>query len=287
MNIDQQLAALLTSLDDVLDLERGLADATLSRAHAELVAGLADALDLAAGLADVVQPPPLAPLERLAAFADELAARPAAERLAARSWLSVSLPTEAYALTTLIPTVRDLTVKAFSFKSGRKFRSSAQPELWRLVHGLEVAGLQGTQLHQFAHAFLDTLGHSLTIVEARRHALTLNQGFAERHANLLREIDRRAHGSALAQRVHSGLVDVAFAGALLGPLSQLVSALTSVVGADLTSADLAGLSLDGVRWSSDTRWPEDWEAWVRDNSVPITDDVFEIRPGKAGSWLPT
>ena len=88
-----------------------------------------------------------------------------------------------------------------------------------------------------------------------------------------------------AEAVRSSLVKARQA--LLEPLSQLVSALTDVVGADLTSADLAGLSLDGVRWSSDTRWPEDWEAWVRDNSVPITDDVFEIRPGKAGSWLPT
>jgi hypothetical protein len=53
------------------------------------------------------------------------------------------------------------------------------------------------------------------------------------------------------------------------------------VGADVHAASLDGIPLDGVRWSSTTRWPPAWEESIRRDSVKIGLDLFEIRPGTA------
>lgn len=92
-------------------------DATLRNAHAGLVTGLDDALDLEAGLARVVKP--AAPFKRLAAFADQLATRPAVERLAAHSRLPVDLLVEARDLATWLPDIHTLRAKLQDPVAGR------------------------------------------------------------------------------------------------------------------------------------------------------------------------
>jgi hypothetical protein len=59
---------------------------------------------------------------------------------------------------------------------------------------------------------------------------------------------------------------------------------TYFVGADLRSADLAGASLEGVRWSDGTRrprtlWPAEHEKAVWASSVEVKGEpgIFEIR----------
>ncbi|HEX8864294.1 MAG TPA: hypothetical protein VF821_01440 [Lentzea sp.] len=285
MNIDQQLASLLGALDDVLDLERGLADATLPRAHADLVDRLDTALDLEAGLAQVVPPTtglPPRELDGFIAFAHELSELPAVERLAARAWLPVSLVVEGYVLAKHVPTVRAVADLLHHNENVPDVRRSARMEVRLVVHDLDRAKLRATVIHHVARLLLNSLkDRSTDATGVWIQSVHLHELVARRLATLLTEIDSGA------QHIHRGLVDVAFADALLGPLDRLRTALTNVVGADLTSADLSGLPLDGVRWSSGTRWPREWEVWVRDNSVPIAADVFEIRSGKAGSWLPT
>jgi hypothetical protein len=140
--------------------------------------------------------------------------------------------------------------------------------------------LPSAEVDDAVRRLMTSLG-GVSPLAARRRSAQLRELVADRLTALLVAIDRRT------QHPHSGLVDAAFARALLGPLGQLVSALTNVVGDDLTSADLTGLPLDGVRWSSDTRWPHEWQEWVRDNSISVSADVFEIRSGKAGSSVPT
>jgi hypothetical protein len=289
MNIDQQLAALHGALDDVLDLERGYADAVLPSAHAELVTGLGAALDVEAGLAQVVPPtsglPPRV-LDGFIAFADEFSALPAAERLAARAWLPVGLLVEAYVLAKHVPTVQGLCVRLGKAKTYA--RASVRGDARRVLRDLDRSDLRFTELHRIARTLVRRLRLGKGAIDlAHLNSLQLRELFAKRLAALLVEIGRRARGVNLAQHIPKRLVDVAFAEALLGPLSRLVSALTSVVGADLTEANLAGLPLGGVRWSPDTRWPEDWQEWVRDNSIAVAPEVFEIRAGAAGSWLPT
>ncbi|MEV6239649.1 hypothetical protein [Lentzea sp. NPDC051838] len=290
MNIDQQLASLLGALDDVVDLERGLADATLPRAHAALVAGLDDALDLNTGLAQVVSPAtgrPTEVLDGFVSFAAEVCGLPAAERLAARAWLSVDLLVEAYVLAEHVPTVLRLAVDLG--KAKMYVQTTVRMDARRVFKDLDRLDHRPIDLHHVARALVRRLerGTAETVRQAHKNALQLRELFGMRLATLLREIDRRARGAALGHRIHGGLVNAAFAEALLEPLSRLITAVTSVAGADLTAADLAGLPLDGVRWSSDTRWPPAWEVWVRDNSVAVSADLFEIRGGETGSRLPT
>ena len=97
--LDQRLSAELAdlhrALERTLDLEAGLADATLPGRVTTLIDALDEVLDLDAGLAAIISPPPRpeAPTRggttssALHDFAELLAVRPARERLQARTWL--------------------------------------------------------------------------------------------------------------------------------------------------------------------------------------------------------
>jgi hypothetical protein len=84
-----------------------------------------------------------------------------------------------------------------------------------------------------------------------------------------------------------GHFEVALAAAVVVPLSRVMAALTGMAGADLTSADLTGIPLAGVRWSPETRWPWDWQAWIAENSVQVSPGLYEIREGGTGSRVTT
>lgn len=58
----------------------------------------------------------------------------------------------------------------------------------------------------------------------------------------------------------------------------LVTAVTDFTGADLQDMNLAGVSLDEVRWSDATIWPEHWVERIRRASVPLGGGVYEVRP---------
>jgi hypothetical protein len=62
-------------------------------------------------------------------------------------------------------------------------------------------------------------------------------------------------------------------GYLLRVLSEV---LDDFVGADLRSVGLRGASLEGLRWSDNTRWPSGWEEDIRAASVEIEPGVFKI-----------
>ncbi|WP_037252243.1 helix-turn-helix transcriptional regulator [Kibdelosporangium aridum] len=53
-------------------------------------------------------------------------------------------------------------------------------------------------------------------------------------------------------------------------VARLQDAITDMTAADLADADLDGLPLDGVLWSSTTRWPQAWEAEVARQSIRLT-----------------
>ncbi|MFD1048795.1 hypothetical protein ACFQ1S_26310, partial [Kibdelosporangium lantanae] len=62
----------------------------------------------------------------------------------------------------------------------------------------------------------------------------------------------------------------------------LTTAVDDLVDADLTTVDLDGVSLEGVRWSDRTRWPAGWEPRIRRVSVEISPGLYEIGP--QGRW---
>lgn len=57
--------------------------------------------------------------------------------------------------------------------------------------------------------------------------------------------------------------------------------LSDVTGMDLRSIDLVEIPLQGLRWSVQTRWPQEIENQIRRNSVQIADGIYEIDPGGA------
>ncbi|MGH3899240.1 MAG: hypothetical protein ACRDTA_13575, partial [Pseudonocardiaceae bacterium] len=71
--------------------------------------------------------------------------------------------------------------------------------------------------------------------------------------------------------LHAGLAD------LEDVITDLDDALHDFTTADLRNVDLTGIRLDGVRWSSATQWPTDWEAQITLDSVEVAPDVFEVR----------
>lgn len=69
-------------------------------------------------------------------------------------------------------------------------------------------------------------------------------------------------------------------------MEQAQRLLWDMRGQDLCTADLAGVrpdELDQVRWSTTTCWPPAWQTWVRDNSVPVGPDEWQVRPGAASA----
>jgi hypothetical protein len=59
--------------------------------------------------------------------------------------------------------------------------------------------------------------------------------------------------------------------------------------ADLSNAELTPAILNGVRWSGHaTKWPTtEWRRWVKDNSVPLGRDTYEVRLQGGGFQVPT
>jgi hypothetical protein len=62
-------------------------------------------------------------------------------------------------------------------------------------------------------------------------------------------------------------------------LRLLLDAVTNAVGADLSNLDLTDIPLDGVRWSSETRWPTGWGDHILAISEQIGPDLYRVRPG--------
>jgi hypothetical protein len=87
------------------------------------------------------------------------------------------------------------------------------------------------------------------------------------------EVSRR-FGSALLLDVQSRLH---FDRDLVRAIDLLTHTLDDMSGVDLSGVDLAGVSLVGVRWTEATRWPENWVAWVRRNSIEVGPERYKIR----------
>lgn len=62
-------------------------------------------------------------------------------------------------------------------------------------------------------------------------------------------------------------------------IADFHNALNDFTGVDLRRADLDGIPLDGLRWSTKTQWPPQWAEQVRLDSVEVDDGIFEVRGG--------
>jgi hypothetical protein len=64
---------------------------------------------------------------------------------------------------------------------------------------------------------------------------------------------------------------------LADDLDELNRTLNDVIGADLREVDLHDLRLKGLRWSDETRWPEDWLEPIHRASVELETGIFIVQ----------
>ncbi|OLF15894.1 hypothetical protein [Actinophytocola xanthii] len=67
---------------------------------------------------------------------------------------------------------------------------------------------------------------------------------------------------------------------------DLVHALADFSGVDLAELELESANLAGVRWSSTTVWPPGWAERIRERSVQVAPDLFEVREDpRVDEWV--
>ncbi|MET9231080.1 hypothetical protein [Lentzea sp. NPDC003310] len=299
MSVDQwlneQLASLHSALDEVLDLDRGLVDASLPCSHSDLLNRIGDEMDLDAGLARAVAPrrsptaePGLEPYRSLAAVDDELSVLPPAARLAARAGLPDRSLLQARTLAAHLPRVRALAEK---LKASSTLNHNAQAAATAVAQDLVNTLDQSDAKH------VNIFHEALKLTKSLEHPSEVSTRWAAQHASALDRLCESGLRVLLSAFHHRGRkIKLGHPGLrltmeeltdLVASIGKIRTTLNSMVGADLTTADLTGVPLDGVRWSPRTRWPRGWLEWVRANSVPVSAGIFEIRPGSTSNRVPT
>ncbi|MEV0029542.1 hypothetical protein [Nocardia sp. NPDC050793] len=66
---------------------------------------------------------------------------------------------------------------------------------------------------------------------------------------------------------------------LANQVIRVRGAFNDFTGADLIDLEIGTEELDGIRWSSQTRWPPHWQAEIELDSVPIGSDVYQVKKG--------
>ncbi|MGH7485820.1 MAG: hypothetical protein ACREMY_09505, partial [bacterium] len=61
--------------------------------------------------------------------------------------------------------------------------------------------------------------------------------------------------------------------------------LNDVTSVDLRNIDLAGIPLQGLRWSAQTRWPQEMENQICRDSVQIANGIYEVDPSNTTDTL--
>ncbi len=125
------------------------------------------------------------------------------------------------------------------------------------------------------------LNYALNHVQNLDTALDRNFTQASNYARLSIHDLAQYHGQVRA--LIPGLDRVqSFAGELARTIHALVHfhrVLSDATGVDLRSADLAGIPLQGLRWSARTQWPPEIENQIWRDSIQVADGIFEVRHG--------
>ncbi|WP_040713259.1 hypothetical protein [Nocardia takedensis] len=267
-----------------LDIDAGLREALIETRHIEFARGLRDVLDVESGLAAIIPAVQLKPIPSPQAeewdIVDAVLALepPLAARLELRHMAAAAM-TDAMAVARRIADV---------------FASIA-----KRTGGVGDAAGAVKQVDAGLRKISDQLGYVL-IEDAAAHVLDGGDGAA---AEWLEHVRRFLRVSM--RRIEIAVHEV-FCAALQGtesqtPATQLTDSLAAAravhrllerfahglfrfekvlnnfIGEDLSAVDLVGVHLSGVRWSDDTRWPEDWRDEIEHNSDQISEGIYEIR----------
>ncbi len=107
------------------------------------------------------------------------------------------------------------------------------------------------------------------LTQASKYAIVGTHDLADDHVRvsaLVRDLDRvQSFAGELAHTIQA--------------VFHFHQMLSDVTGVDLRSIDLVGIPLQGLRWSVQTRWPQEIENQIYRDSVQIADGIFEVNPG--------
>lgn len=218
------------------------------------------------------------PESELDRFADEFARKSPAERLGSRVWFP---RTELGILKSVVRLAAD-----GRSEGPAEERNSAQvmlDEMKNMAHELAMSlddlqrTLAGwtTRLHLFVYLLNEARNSDRLLVinqvEARATAYPHTETFDDSAISELAQAWERDLARLLTS-VHS----TEFVQRLSEAITRLHEAITDMTGADLSSADLAGLPLDGILWSSTTQWPPTWEPEVAQQSLRLAPDTHVV-----------
>lgn len=307
---------MVTDLTATLDLETGLREATIPARHANLVADLDGVLDVEAGLSAIVpaahgptphepEPPgfadvaddlkqaspdprsltdlehlvrgiePLSPSTRLAMRTDpafDLASDIVRVLGSARVRDIVRVLNSARVLDGArdsdLELARDLArVLDLAVHSDSGHESDHTRALYRVLTHTHARVCDLGRARDLHYARVSDLYGSFTGVRARYRVLVFYRVPALYRARVRVRARHLARDLARTTRV----------------VADLHHALNDFTGVDLRHADLDGIPLDGLRWSTKTQWPLQWAEQVRRDSVEVEDGIFEIH---GGNWRP-
>jgi hypothetical protein len=298
-----QRRAVLTDLTTHLDVEAGLRETLIPMRHADLVRSLHGVLDLEAGLAAIVpsaslEPPPPSnnPMFSEEAVVDLIAsfkAMPLLVRLelrhvcttgVAEAMVQARWMADAFASTSRHSFFHDAS-ECYGLELSA-FEGKLKSDLERIDQGVaEMAKLLSTVLvENVSSAMLD--GIDATAMQ------WFERGRRVIHASVRRiESARQTFGDAVQRRswqlTTTWLSDVYGAARTVHrildhvarELLRIEQALNNFTGEDFRAVDLDGIRLAGLRWSTETQWPEAWREQIEHDSFPIGDGIFEIRGG--------
>ncbi|MGW5724893.1 hypothetical protein [Nocardia beijingensis] len=320
LNLDRELThrrqQFYSELRTKLDVEAGLAEVFLSERHREFTAELRTRLDVEAGLAAIVPLPPQgtklgddATRGSVAWSNERLAAMPLQDRLSLRALFAPTLGNLArttlllvdapevpesfrdHLQTTLLDRVKQPETRTYGqrvderlevllelFATERKAGPSPQP----LYPDFDIAdpadadlGVYILQAKGSTHRSQPSQEDmpSLAVfrsVTSRRWLVGVLQGIDEKASAIVKQ-----SGSSKSRTTESVLVQ-----RLAAHLEALEQQLNDFIGTDLRNVNLAGLPLEGLRWSIEsTRWPENWAEQIKHDSVHLGDGIYEIHYG--------
>jgi hypothetical protein len=246
---DDRLDRLHHALDAVLDVDAGLRDATLAGRRRLVDDVLDDALDTSAGLRAI-----------LFGLSTSLSSRHRLNLLSFNSRIAQADPLNRLRLRPVLNTDTILAAREAS-RQWELLESDPHQVVFRTDRGF---------FEYFKATFrteLDDVFEGGPLGLDLFHSLDLDLDLIDRFLRMNEPTTARdlAHSVHLARE-------------------ELQHVVSDFSGVDLADVDLTMVSLGGVRWSSGTRWPRGWEAVVREQSVKVGVDLFEVREDPWVMW---
>ncbi|WP_194817973.1 hypothetical protein [Nocardia sp. XZ_19_385] len=294
-----------------LDVEAGLAEVLLSERHSEFSKELRTKLDVEAGLAAIVPPAPpttaeAEPKGSIGWARAQLTVMPLQDRLTLRAYYAPTLGTLSRAVLRL--KAREIERDFQDWVRQVLLGQTPLPSQW----GTRLQRNVIDEIAQVLQISPETFSRPVTGVDIVFHDTGMQRnGRVNRNPQeedlvvQRRELNASPDGVSEAQRWIDGVVEgvdektweiVEVAAApptarwemvlsrilkqLAGHLETLEQQLNDFTGVDLRNVDLAGVPLEGLRWSIEsTRWPEDWVEQIKHDSIEVGDGIYEIYYG--------